>query len=139
PNRSVLTSLKLLLLLEFSKRAHKWTVTHHETYYWCCVYCVSALSGMSHFGRQPMSNQLSYLQSLGFVQSPWSSVLFFLFAGALYFLAPAVGYAEGKRGILLASMWAMVIKLATSTFRERLVSIQVWYAPPAPPTWNVSP
>jgi len=86
-----------------------------------------------------MSNQLSYLQSLGFVQSPWSSVLFFLFAGTLYFLAPAVGYAEGKRGILLASMWAMVIKLATSTFRECLVSIQLWYAPPAAATWNVSP
>jgi hypothetical protein len=86
-----------------------------------------------------VSNQLSYLQSLGFVQSPWSSVLFFLFAGTLYFIAPAVGYAESKRGILLASMWAMVIKLATSTFRECLVSIQLWYAPPAAAAWNVSP
>src|ERR1700736_2631608 len=86
-----------------------------------------------------MSTQFSYLQSLGNIQTQWTSVLFFLVVGTLYFLAPVVGYAEAKRGILLASLWAMIAKLAIGTFLECLVSLQILYAPPPATTWNVPP
>jgi hypothetical protein len=86
-----------------------------------------------------MSNQFSYLQFLGNIQTQWTSVLFFLVVGTLYFLAPAIGYAEGKRGVLLASLWAMIAKLAIGTFLECLVSLQVLYAPPPTTTWAVTP
>jgi hypothetical protein len=90
-----------------------------------------------------MTNQLSYAQSLGFFQTEWSAVLFLLFAGAIYFVAPVVGYAAHKRGILLMSLWTMIVKLAIGTFRECLVSIQLMYAAPAAPAaamaWNAAP
>ena len=85
-----------------------------------------------------MNNQLSYLQSMGST-ADWSSVLFFLFIGTIYFLAPVVGYLPSKRGILLASLWAMIAKLAIGIFRECLFSVQALYAPPAPSAWNVGP
>jgi hypothetical protein len=86
-----------------------------------------------------MNNQFSYLQSLGNSQAQWTSVLFFLVIGTLYFFAPVVGYAEGKRGILLASLWTMIAKLAIGTFLECLLSLQILYAPPPATTWNVAP
>ena len=58
-----------------------------------------------------MPNEFGFMQLLGLFQSEGTTVLALLVIGAIYFLAPAVGYVSSKRGTLLAAMWALIIKV----------------------------
>jgi hypothetical protein len=86
-----------------------------------------------------MNSLLPYIQSAGYSHTEWSSMLFLLLVGTIYFIIPVLGYSTSKRGVLAASMWAMICKLAIAIFRDCLLALQLWYAAPtvATNTWNV--
>jgi hypothetical protein len=90
-----------------------------------------------------VTNLLPYVQqSQGYFQAEWSSMLFLLVVGIIYVLVPVIGYSPAKRGLLVASMWALVVKLAIGIFRDCLASFQyatVTVTASAATSWNVAP
>jgi hypothetical protein len=65
-----------------------------------------------------MENML--FQSEWFQLSFWSPLLTMLalmVIGLLYFLAPVLGYTPYNRGLLLGSMWTLVVKMALTIFK----------------------
>jgi hypothetical protein len=95
--------------------------------------------------------QFLELEMFGFFQKEWTSILAILGIGTIYFLAPVLGYDVGRRGALLASLWAMIVKIGIGLFRTGFIVLQALdvsglgfvppnYRPPgrggSAPTWN---
>jgi hypothetical protein len=55
----------------------------------------------------------------------WLTLLALLGVAVLYFLAPVFGYRTTNRGLLLASMWVFIGKMALATLRMCVLALEV--------------
>ena len=47
----------------------------------------------------------------------WVTLLALFVVAGVYFLAPALGYASGQRGLLLGSMWVLLAKVGVTVLK----------------------
>jgi hypothetical protein len=66
--------------------------------------------------------RLEWLQYL--TGSPLLSLLALLVVGAIYFLAPAVGYTTYNRGLLLGAVWVLIAKMGLVIFKIGIALIE---------------
>jgi hypothetical protein len=55
----------------------------------------------------------------------WTALLALIFVSAFYFLAPALGYSANHRGVILASMWVLVGKLALTVLKLGVLFFEI--------------
>jgi hypothetical protein len=79
-----------------------------------------------------MMNELLTMQMLGgFFQSEWATILAVLGMGIVYLLVPVMGYDPGRRKLLLAALWAMLIKVGMGVLRTSLIMLPMFGLSPA--------
>ncbi len=67
----------------------------------------------------------SFLTGMGyFTGMDWVTVVALLVIGALYFLAPALGYTTYNRGLLMGSIWVLIAKLALTIFKTGIFFLE---------------
>jgi hypothetical protein len=58
---------------------------------------------------------------LGLTGLDWTALLALLIIGIVYLAAPALGYAPYQRGLLLASMWVLIGKMALAVLKMAIL------------------
>jgi hypothetical protein len=55
----------------------------------------------------------------------WVTLVALLAIGLLYFLAPVLGYRPGQRGLLLASLWVLLGKMAMGVLKLCILALEI--------------
>ena len=58
---------------------------------------------------------------IGLTGLDWTALLALLIIGIVYLAAPALGYAPYQRGLLLASMWVLIGKMALAVLKMAIL------------------
>jgi hypothetical protein len=71
--------------------------------------------------KEPIRSAMDLGLQTGSLGLDWAALVALLVVGAIYAAAPAMGYATYSRGVLLGSLWLLVLKMILGAMRIGLV------------------